>query len=355
MNHWEIYEAWVRRQAEEQGWLEIVCEEQLAFARPIVERNLPVFRSVRELGVFVGCPGSMLYVISNHIDEYYREFTIPKKNGGVRIIREPLEPLKSIQRRILSGILSPLPASPFAKAYMKGQSVKENAFYHRHQAIVMTLDIHSYFDSFSFGRVLHLFRSLGYEKPAAVMLAKLVTLDGALPQGAPTSPALSNLLTIDMDWRIADRVLPLGINYTRYADDMTFSGSFAPGRVLSLVEHVVQGYGFELNPEKTRIRRQGERQEVTGIVVNEKLQISRKKRRQLRQEMYYIRRYGAASHMHRRLKADAPSPWIGTKDYLRHLLGIAEFGLFVNPGDKELRQTAEELRRYLKEENAFSM
>ena len=117
------------------------------------------------------------------------------------------------------------------------------------------------------------FARLGYTIPVATMLENLCCLGGTLPQGAPTSPSLSNLLMRGVDKRIAGFIKQKGIFYTRYADDMTFSGDFEPGMVIKFVRSVLHDVGLQINEKKLRVRRPSQRQEVTGVVVNEKIQV----------------------------------------------------------------------------------
>lgn len=143
---------------------------------------------------------------------------------------------------------------------------------------------------------------MGFSSEVAKALTDLTVLRGSLPQGAPTSPAISNLVMRNVD-DVCDRFArSISVGYTRYADDLTFSGTFRVKRVLDKVTAILRGVGFELNPEKTRLMLRHQRQEVTGVVVNEHLQVPRSVRRGLRQEIYYIKAFGLegallASHL----------------------------------------------------------
>lgn len=192
-------------------------------------------------------------------------------------IAEPLPNFKDIQKLILINILYKIPVSPYAKAYIKKKSIKENVRFHRRQKAVLTLDIHDFFGSITSYRVYRLFSELGYNEAVDMMLTGLCSLDNELPQGAPTSAALSNIVMKEFDGTIAKYTGENKIRYTRYSDDMTFSGDFNLVDVIRLVRRELKKYGMRLNDEKTRTRRQGQQQEVTGIIVNEKMQLPKKR------------------------------------------------------------------------------
>jgi RNA-directed DNA polymerase len=190
--------------------------------------------------------------------------------------------------------------------------------------------------------VFGVFLNLGYSTAVANMLTRLCTLKSSLPQGAPTSPALSNILMRRVDSRIAGFTRNKGIFYTRYADDMTFSGDFPPGMIIKFVQKVLHDENLEINQNKTRTRRPGQQQKVTGIIVNKKMQAPRSTRRELRQKMYYINKYGFDSHLRQTENSKA--------NHIRHLLGVANFILSVNPKDLEVQGYYEQLIALLEDQ-----
>jgi RNA-directed DNA polymerase len=179
---------------------------------------------------------------------------------------------------------------------------------------------------------------LGYSVPVATMLSNLCCLSESLPQGAPTSPALSNLLMQQTDKRISGFIKKKKIRYTRYADDLTFSGDFEPGMIIKFVKSVMNDINLRLNEKKIRVRRPGQRQEVTGVIVNEKMQAPKELRRKLRQAVYYIEKYGLASHLDKTENLRA--------NHVYHWLGIANFILFLNPKDEDALRCRELLRKH---------
>ncbi|MEK4701362.1 retron St85 family RNA-directed DNA polymerase [Solibacillus sp. FSL R7-0668] len=316
-------------------------ENCLEYAENLFSKNLPIIYDQKHLSLLVGYQDIYLLKVSNSQSFFYREFKIAKKNKvDFRMISEPLPNLKYIQRWILDEILSKLKPSDYSKAYKVGHSIKDNAKFHRKQKKVLTLDIENYFGSISQKRVFAFFRGQGYSKQVSVMLANLCTLNNGLPQGAPTSPMLSNLITINIDKRIAAFASKNKIRYTRYADDLTFSGDFNEGELITFVKNVLESEGFRINQSKTRVRKQHQRQEVTGIVVNEKMQASKNYRRKFRQEVYYIKKFGLESHL-QKIESE------NQERYLYHLLGMANFILNINPQDSEVRESYDFLKELL--------
>lgn len=186
---------------------------------------------------------------------------------------------------------------------------------------------------------------MGYKKPVVVFLTQLCTLGRCLPQGAPTSPMLSNMVFYDLDQRLFHYCRLRNIRYTRYADDLTFSGEYIDvNRLVKYVRMLVGTRRFKLNDEKTKVMRKGSCQMVTGVVVNKILQTPKKYRKKVRQEVYYCMKYGIANHMSR---ISLPT-WI-TKEsvYIHHLLGKVNYILQINPKDEEFIKYREWLKNLL--------
>jgi len=270
---------------------------------------------------------------------FYRQFNIPKSNGEMRTIDEPLPDLKYIQRWILSNILEAIPISPYAKAFYKGRGVKENARFHRRQKVVVTMDIKDFFPSVKIDSIVSIFTELGYYDDVSNFLAHLCCLNYSLPQGAPTSPFLSNLRLIQFDRRVSEYTTEKRMRYTRYADDLTFSGDFDPHRLIPTISKILYSEGFSLNSSKTRVAFQNTRQEVTGVVVNSHMQVSKAQRKRIRQEVYYIKRYGLDSHLTKICETRG--------HYLEHLMGKINFARYINPNDEELKAYYDFIRELL--------
>ena len=226
----------------------------------------------------------------------YHQFQVPKRSGGMRTISAPDKPLKQTQRLILRKLLGKLKAHPSATGFERGYSIVSNALPHVAQEVVVRLDLKDFFASTKSARADNFFRKIGWNAEAAALLTRLCTYDGALPQGAPTSPRLSNLLNHHLDARLSALAQPLGMAYSRYADDMTFSGPAAikkmgrPNTVIEFAKRIVKEEGYVLHTaKKLRIARQHDRQLVTGLVVNQKVNLPRKKRRWLRAVEHHIK------------------------------------------------------------------
>jgi hypothetical protein len=276
------------------------------------ENELPPLDSPQQLAEALGLSVARLRWLTYHRDAarriHYRRFVIPKRGGGERAIWAPLPILKAAQRWVLRNIVEKLPVHGAAHGFLAGRSTLSNAQAHTGARLVLKMDAKDFFPTVTLRRVKGVFRKAGYREQVATLLAlictesprEVVEEDGqtyyvslgprCLPQGAPTSPALTNTLCLRLDRRIAGLASKLGWRYTRYADDLTFSlpegheGAPALGKLMGLVRRVVESEGFTLHPDKTRVHRTGGRQQVTGLVVNGggAPRAPRKLRRQLR-------------------------------------------------------------------------
>ncbi len=299
-----------------------------------------VYRELSSLEQDLGFSAKTLYAVSNSLDKHYRTAAIPKKSGGVRKLRVPDELLKAIQHQITEVLILPRPISRYAKAYYPGSSTIRNAKHHVGQPVVLKLDILHFFDSIRYSDVKDLvFPAEIYAEPLRILLTMLCYHKDALPQGAPSSPAITNVIMAEFDEVVGRCCNLLGIRYTRYCDDLTFSGDFDPEPVIAFVREELKKRGFLLNKQKTRIQRSGTRQSVTGIVVNEKLSIPADYRRKLRQELHYVQKYGVTDHL-RRIGSDTPEG-----PYLQQLLGRVNYVLQAAPDDSYFTQA----RKWLKE------
>jgi RNA-directed DNA polymerase len=242
------------------------------------------------------------------VEPAYRKFSIAKRGGGWRKILAPDDKLKIIQRRILRRLLGRLKCHPAATGFERGQSIVTNARSHVGRAVVVRLDLKDFFTSTRAKRVHVYFRRIGWNRDASQLLVRLCTYEGGLPQGAPTSPRLSNLVNYRLDARLTalaanprirnlrtGQLSParLSATYTRYADDLTFSFTDddpkAIRNLIIRVKRLVAGEGYQLHlQKKLRIRRRHQRQLVTGLAVNERVNLPRAKRRWLRAVEHHL-------------------------------------------------------------------
>lgn len=245
---------------------------------------------------------------------HYTRFEIPKRSGGMRAIWAPLPMLKQAQHWILHEILERLVVHGAAHGFLSGRSIATNAAEHCNSQLLVKLDIENFFPSISWKRVKGVFRKAGYPEQIATLLALLCTeapreivqdngktyyvalAERCLPQGAPTSPALTNALCLRLDRRITGFADKAGWRYTRYADDLTFS--FAAdnsqeadiSRLLGTVKRILGEEGFNVNVKKTHVIRQHQAQQVTGLIVNgtQAPRVSRSLKRQMRAALHNL-------------------------------------------------------------------
>ena len=289
-----------------------------------------VYRELASVERDLGIPAKTLYAVSNSLRCHYHTAKIPKEDGSVRTLTVPDPLLKHIQRRIADVLLSQMPVSPWATAYRPGGGALVNAVPHAGQPRILKLDIRHFFDSILYSTVKdRAFPAEKYAEPIRILLAMLCYYRDSLPQGAPTSPAISNLVLRDFDHTVGTWCRRRGITYTRYCDDMTFSGDFDPKDVLDFVEPALRKEGFFLHPGKIVTAHRGQRQTVTGLVVNDRPAVPAAYRRKLRQEIYYCRKFGVKEHLQQTGNEMDPAA------YLRSLLGRVNYVLSVHPDDRE--------------------
>lgn len=294
---------------------------------------LIVYRELSSLARDLGLDAKLLYAVSNSLDRHYRQVCLPKKDGGVRTLSIPDQLLKTIQRRITQVLLVHMPVSPYATAYRYGGSAWRNAAPHVGQPALLKLDIRHFFDSILYATVKErAFPPEIYAEPLRILLTMLCYYRQSLPQGAPSSPAITNIILSGFDQEVGAWCAGKGIRYTRYCDDMTFSGLFSPEEVTAFAEARLRPFGLFLNGRKTRFIPAGRRQVVTGLVVNEAVGVPAHYLRALRQELYYCRKFGVSGHMAR---LGIPEP---EGRYLTRLLGRVNYVLQVTPEKREFQQ-----------------
>ena len=340
--NWSTFEKELKKECIKQRKSSYYTASLLNNANILHSKGLPIIFSTKHLSLLIGIDHNYLCSMAYSTKLFYRHFSIKKKNGKVRPIDEPLPDLKYVQTWILQNILEKCNVSRFAKAYVQNKSLLDNAKFHRAQNIVVTMDIKDFFPSITLKEVSLIFREMGYFPKLSMFLAHLCCLNYKLPQGAPTSPYLSNLRMISLDETISNYVLSENIRYTRYADDLTFSGSFDPKELIPKISGFVWNEGFAINPDKTRVARKNCRQEVTGIVVNHHLQLCKSKRKYIRQQVYYIKKYGLDSHL-KHIQDEH-------RHYINHLIGMINFACFINPKDKEMQSYYDELSALIKKQ-----
>lgn len=234
-------------------------------------RGLPIVRNLDDFSAISHVSKYTIYQLSRYAETYYKTFEIPKKSGGSRLIAQPSRSLKGLQAWILRNILDKMKVSDSCKGFEKGSTTGDNAQAHVGANIVVNMDLEDFFQSVTPQRVYAIFRIIGYNSLISSVLTHLCTFKEGLPQGGPCSPKLANLATWNLDVRIQGYVGKKGIVYTRYADDLSFSGGH-PNKVCMIIptiRRIVESEGFRLNDKKTRIAGTSRRKKITGLVLSE--------------------------------------------------------------------------------------
>lgn len=321
-----------------------IQNKQLDMAR-LRQQGLPVIHNSLSFANAMGVTLNELRFLSFNRKtskvNHYRRFYIAKKTGGERLISAPMPRLKRAQYWILDNILGKLEVEDCAHGFVPGKSIVTNAEPHVGKDVVINLDLKDFFPTISYKRIKGLFIKLGYSEEVSIIMALICSepdieqyeLDGEvwniaksqryMPQGAPTSPTISNLICRKLDKRLKGLAAKFGYTYTRYADDLTFSASGNAAndatKLLAVVSEIVNNEGFTVHPEKTRIMRKGRHQEVTGITVNEKLSIDRKTLKKFRALLFQIEKDGPQD-----------KNW-GTGNLFSSIQGYANFVTMVSP------------------------
>lgn len=270
----------------------------------------------------------LLYIITNPVEKNYKVFKIKKSNGKYRYIYKPNNLLKKIQRKILKNILNNKKISIYAKAYKKGLCLKDNAYPHLNKKIILKLDIINFFDNIEYYDIYRTCFSKEYFPPSVGhLLTNLCTYESRLPQGAPTSAYISNLVLKEFDEEIGTWCDLHNISYTRYSDDMTFSGDFNPQEIIKKVRHHLNYLNLKLNNKKIKVISNSKEQRVTGLIVNKKINVPKKYRNQIRQEIYYLKKYGLKSHLQKINYQAKPI------NYLNSILGRLNYMISISPNE----------------------
>lgn len=352
----------IEQEAVELGCSAAFKNEILGYASKLVAKGLPVVYSLAHLALMFDLPLVVLLRMIQDRARNYKVFKMRKKHGGHRVIMSPLGELRVIQSWVLANILEKEFVNDECCGFVKGKNIATNARPHMGQQAILNIDLYRFFDSITERRVYGLFRRLGYHPNLAVSLAQLLTAPlpygsdkelqkenifpeklrdkncNRLPQGSPASPMTSNLIAFKLDRRLRALAAKCNCSYSRYADDLTFSGASSSLPSLGLIKKIIEEEGFYMNPAKTRFTGRGSRQEVTGLTVNDGVRVKQSFKNRVRAELYYCVKYGGENHQRHMAKAAGT----GTRksNYKDHLLGKICFINSVEPelGKKLLQQ-----------------
>lgn len=299
----------------------VVIEE---YNKRLTQNNVPIIYNLRHLRkIFKIKKREQNLFFGTEKANNYRLFYIPKKSKGYRKIEAPSEDLLQIQRWIKTNILEKISISEFAKGFKKHSSIIDNAQPHINKQLVINLDIENFFPSIAYGQVFRLFLYLGYTREVSHLLTKLCTnSNNVLPQGAPTSPILSNILMLKMDKRLSNLAKFFKADYTRYADDITFSGNRNISKMIPIILKIIKDENLKVNFNKFRLRYNNQQQTVTGLIVNKTLSVPKKLKTELCKAIYYCQKFGVDTHM-KNINCNRLF-------YKEHLYGIAYFVKMIN-------------------------
>lgn len=230
----------------------------------------PPSESARKLARILKIPAGELYTVRLGRRYHYRPFSIAKRDGRERRILAPSPALKELQRRLLRRYLQHLPVHPAATAFTPGSSIAHNARLHAGQALIATADLADFYESTSARRVRAFYLRQGWRGEALSTLMRLCVYRNGLPQGAPTSPSLSNLVNVDLDEALTEWARRAGAIYTRYGDDLTFSWRTGriPASFDAVVRHCALNAGYQIQPRKGwHVYRAAEEPEITGLIL----------------------------------------------------------------------------------------
>lgn len=267
--------------------------------------NFKTLRNDADIALAFGCREDLLkQLLQSSPPPRYRKMSIPKKNkknlGSFRVVYAAINPtLELIQKNIATSLSYSVDFPEYVQGFVSKRSIATNARQHLAKKYISTIDIKNFFESISFEKVSCAFLKIGCTPKVAKSFAMICTLDDFLPQGASSSPIVANLVCSDMDIELHALAKSLSATYTRYADDITFSGDVVPAR--REVEAILLKNNFVINDSKYKIMKRGQNQYVTGLTVFDAslARVPRKIKKYLRLVFYCVEKYGMENHLQR--------------------------------------------------------
>jgi RNA-directed DNA polymerase len=322
--------------------------------------DLKLASDLEDLGLILGCSAKKLgyYLYRVPALSQYKSFAVPKRRGGFRTIRAPATNLKIIQRSIADSLELLVTFRPCVNGFVSGRDIMRNAEAHVGHAHILNIDLEDFFGSINYGRVYGLLikRPFLLHKKVAAAIAQACTVENVLPQGAPSSPILSNLVCAKLDSELSRLAAAYRCTYTRYADDLTFSTTRqvmplaqivfqADGATIcelnAVLRTIIEANGFKINEAKVRLANKKVRQEVTGLIVNERINVRRTFIREIRAMLHAWRKYGIKN-----AQADFDAKYNGRAAFEDALRGKIEFVAQVRGRpDPTFRRLAEQFNR----------
>ena len=316
---------------------EDVREALLNYVGNLLSHKACVILDAEHLAKLLCIENASLFAIINKPEAFYRSFEIRKRSGGVREIRAPYPSLQIIQQWIYEYVLKKQYVHGCVHGFRPRRSIVTNVRTHIGNKYLLKLDLKDFFPSIKINRVVQVYKEIGYTKTVSWLLATICCLDEELPQGAPTSPALSNIVARHMDKRLYRLAKSFGYRYSRYADDISFSGEKIPVTFIKYATDIIEDCGFTVNSKKVRLYNEKDNKILTGVAIKDGvLRLPREKRREYEQEIYYALKYGVNTRMKGEYKYFSA--------YILSLLGRANFWLMIEPENKFVKESIPQLK-----------
>lgn len=314
----------------------------LNYAEVLLKKGVPVIYDLNHLCALLGLKKNYVCSVVFCSKVFYRTFEMKKRSGGTREICVPYHSLKYLQAWIYSEILSKIPINRSAHGFVRKRSILTNAKVHQGQDCLLKIDLKDFFPSIPINWVTQVFKKIGYTNDVAFYLASICCLEGVLPQGAPTSPALSNIIASWMDKRLYKLCVAYNYKYSRYADDIGISGAYISESFISTVTDVIQDCGFTVNNNKTRLYGQQGNKILAGVsLANGDVRIPRNYRRSLEKDLFYIMKYGYDAHVaHNKVRK---------ANYLQSTMGKVDYWLMIEPKNEMALKAKDYLSKIYKE------
>ncbi|MGE8723317.1 reverse transcriptase family protein [Leptospira terpstrae] len=298
----------------------------LKYIERLLSKRLPIIFNISHLTQLIGIEKNFLLSMLYASEKHYRTFNLAKKSGGSRKIDAPLPTLLYCQQWINKNILNHLVSHDCTYAYRRDKNIVLNAQQHLNKKILYKLDIKDFFPSINYDRVFSFYQYLGYNKEVSFALAKLSTFENKLPQGAATSANLSNHLFYIFDKRISKLSKKFSIVYTRYADDLIFSGDKISHLFIAIIKKIINENKLEINTSKTKLYTTRSRRIITGIdISNGHPRIPREYRRKIRKEILLIQKLGIFGFLEHENISDYK--------YISSLIGKINYWIQVEPNN----------------------
>lgn len=312
------------------GISETFIDEYLQYINILTDNNVPVIFEFEHLAKLLGLNKMILASMINSSASFYRSFKIPKRRGGYREINAPYPSLLSAQKWIYKYVLKQQEVHYSAHGFVPERSILTNARKHVGKKAFLKIDIKNFFPSISINWIINVFKKMGYAQNVAYYLAALCCYSGHLAQGAATSPYLSNIIAFHMDNRLSKLAKSYSLDYTRYADDLAFSGEYIPANYIETATKIVNDCKFVVNKDKTFLSYRGGKRVLTGIsIAGENMCVPREAKREIKKNAYYVVKFGYLSHSAKKKIRD---PF-----YLESLYGKLLFWKNVEPDNEFAR------------------